>query len=67
MKVSEIKAKLPEAEVYQLRADVKYLIVADKTAVSRESAEGLLRGMPNAAIMLVKNPSESIRLLEVEE
>lgn len=67
MTVEEIKAKLPEAEVYSLNPDSRYLIVADATKISHMAAEGLLKMVPNAGVLFVADPENAIRILEIKE
>ena len=68
MTVEEIKAKLPEAEVYELQDDCRYLVVVSRNSVSRASVEGLLQGLPQrTAVLRVDDPETAIRILEVKE
>ena len=72
MQVSEIKAKLPSAEVYELRPDAKYLMVLDATNVSRATVEGVLKGFDGMGlgVMVLRvygGVDEAVRLLEIRE
>lgn len=71
MTVEEIKAKLPEADVYELRTDTKYLILASRQEVSRTSIREIGNSLTvlsiNAAIIHVDDTASAIRLLEFKE
>ena len=71
MTVEEIKAKLPEAEVYELRPDAKYLLVLDATNVSRSTVEGVLKGFDGMGlgvmVLRVYDAPNAVRLLEIRE
>lgn len=71
MKVEEIKAKLPEADVYELRPDSKYLIVASRHDISRRMAQAVAKSFAglniNAAIIHVDDTASAIRLLEFKD
>lgn len=71
MTVEEIKAKLPEAEVYELKPDAKYLIVVCRPLVSEESrlrlsswlaSQGIKHGM-----LSVLDSQSAVRILEMKE
>lgn len=70
MTVQEIKDKLPEAAVYELRPEARYLIVLDRNFVA--SSVGQLLGDRlsddgvHATIIVVDNAVEAVRLLELQ-
>ena len=66
MTVKEIKAKLPEADVYALSDDFTYLIVLSIIQVSRRTAQQLDLGV-RAAIILVDDPASAVKVLEIKE
>jgi hypothetical protein len=67
MNVNEIKAKLPEAEVYTFDPDAKTLIVVNRHIVSREAAMGMVKYLPNATILFVDQVREAVAILEVKD
>lgn len=70
MTVAEIKAKLPEADIYELRDDAKYIIVLDSTQINAEQVRmiaSLPGGFGNAIFLRVVDPADAVRILEVRE
>ena len=72
MKIEEIKAIAPEAEVYSLDPEVKYLIIVKRQGVSPQAAidlcEGLRKiGVSVAVISYNGNAEDPIHLYKIEE
>lgn len=74
MTVEEIKAKLPEAEIYHLGPDSHYLFVLNSALVDMLRLEQFMDSdvirkviPPKTAFLVVAgDPSEAIRILEVK-
>lgn len=73
MTVAEIKAKLPEAEVYEFNSDSKYVIVVNKNFFSIDAYNRLshfLRDENGSQCMIIciaGNVRDSLAILEVEK
>lgn len=71
MKVSEIKELLPLSEVYELRFDVKYLVLTDHTAMSlngtKKIAEFLSRHAELKIVLLHVGDVRGVKILGVED
>lgn len=72
MTVEEIRAKLPECDVYSLKPDCTHIIVASMDHVEMRSIKGMvehLQGLNiNAAVVIVLgDPKDAIRILEIKE
>ncbi len=66
MTVAEIKAKCPEAEVYALNENARYLVVVCSHQVSYVMRDRILSELPkDSMLLLVDDPATAIRLLEV--
>lgn len=70
MTVEEIKAKLPEANIYAIRADMAYLVVVARSQVNRQVVETFAVGLDaaslGAVVIVVDDPATAVRLLEVK-
>lgn len=70
MTVAEIKAKLPEADVYELNESSRYIVVLDRSLIRAKEVEDMANGRvfpKNTAFIHVDNPDEAIRLFEIKE
>jgi hypothetical protein len=69
MTVAEIKAKLPEAEVYELLPDARYIIVLDREKISQESVQSILSLMQDlrGIFLRINDPEGAIRILEMKD
>jgi hypothetical protein len=69
--VAEIKAKLPECEVYEMRPDAQYLILVDSTRVPLEAVQALAESPMElkACFMFIRGGtlSEAMRIIELPE
>lgn len=71
MTVQEIKAKIPEAEVYELSPDAKYIICVKNNALSVIGMESFRQSLVAAgikALLVVHHHNvDALRLLEVKD
>lgn len=71
MTIEEIKAKLPEADVYALDPNFRYIIVVDKRNISVEITRAIgehIKTMTGHApvVISVLNKADALTLLEVK-
>lgn len=69
MIVNEVKALCPEADVYSLREDARYLIVVDRDRVPFEAMQGAVdsldaAGIPVVVLAVSGDPGAALRLYE---
>lgn len=69
MNVAEVKALMPEADVYALRDDVRYMIVVDGDKVPLSAIEGVVGSLDDAGIPVVVlavrgDPGTALRVYE---
>lgn len=71
MTVADIKEKVPEADVYELRPDMNYLIVGDCSYVNKQQMKDLGDYLGDLGakiiVMTVDDPKQAIKLLESSE
>jgi len=71
MTVEEIKAKLPEANVYELNPDSKYLIVVDRKLVNDRLTFELLKALKitsiGAVLIRTDDPAEAVLVMEAKD
>lgn len=69
MKVKEIKAKIPKADIYELNPNSTYLIVYDMNLVSRNDVIDALKNLPSkgAALGAYGKLGEVVRILEITQ
>jgi hypothetical protein len=69
MKVSEIKNLMPQADVYELNLESKYLIVVDYRTVSESTIDGILDILKRqgilATILVVGGNPEVLRIFSL--
>lgn len=66
MTVKEIKAKCPEAEVYALNENARYLVVASAHQINYVMRDRLLADLPkDSMLLLVDDVATAVRVLEV--
>lgn len=69
MTVEEIQAKLPEARVYSLTKDAAYIIMCDRSMVTRVMADSIVQELDKQGIsamsILTDVPKEAIRILKL--
>ena len=67
MTVEEIRAQVPEADIYALGDEARYLLVVEVGTLSRFMREKLLKDLPKNSIVLeVMDVQKSVKLLEVK-
>ena len=66
MNVAEIKAKLPQAEVYEINPDATYLLVVNDELVGRDVAIRLAQEL-KCWLIMSPDPENTVRLLEMKE
>lgn len=67
MTVSDVKQLMPETDVYELRDDRRYLIIANLQKVHKEAFERhMLKELPvgSSILCVVGDPRESIAVAE---
>jgi hypothetical protein len=68
MKVSEIKAKFPEAAVYEINPNARYIVIVNKTLISSNTACQLAAMMPKDTVIIsVVDTEGAVRFLEAME
>ena len=71
MTVEEIKAKLPEANVYELNPDSRYIVVVDRKLVNErltfELIEALRITSIGAVLIRTDDPNEAVLVMEVRD
>ena len=66
MKITELKAMIPSAQVYALNTESRYLIVVDQF-VDQFTCKNICDHFPDAAVVRVRNPESALRVFEVME
>jgi hypothetical protein len=70
MTVEEIRKALPEANIYTLSPDARYLIMADKEQIEPELCAQLLHKFKEmgikAVVVCTANPDNDIRVLSLQ-
>jgi hypothetical protein len=65
MTVAEIKAKLPEADVYEIKEDARYIVLINRETVSLLVVRAMGSHMPPQTIFVhVIDPANAVRILE---
>lgn len=73
MTVQQVKAKLPLADIYELKPDCQYVIVADPSKVDRSALENLVvetgesAAWPPNILLIAENGALEIFELKREE
>ncbi len=68
MTIKELQAIAPKAEVYELRPDVKYLVLVDDNYMSESDARKLVSALNSMGIMfacVIKDGGDGIKVLEL--
>ena len=71
MNIAEIKAKLPEAEVYEIDLNSRYIILVDRRQVSMDKVQSCADGFGKLGVhgvfVFVDDPLSAMKILEVKD
>lgn len=67
MKVSEVKAIVPLADIYELRPDAKYLFVCEPDKVELRSALNALRPLGIDGVLLAVRDKSGLQIFDLSE
>ncbi len=69
MTVAELKAKVPEADIYAFSPEMRYLVVFQRDQITNRLATDLMMEMSRVGIVggcLILNDAEALRIFELE-